>query len=315
VLRGNKGWERAILVASMLTLLLRTPLDTPYVKAAQSGTGTVTVGNVPPTLNSMGIYTIGGSSNLSDVNPWVSYVFQVTASDENQLKDIRNVTITLSSSSGQVGHFDKTGSYGFQFDNTTGNNLWKELTAGGWSQTLTYLDSASTYPTGSTIGTWKFVLKLYKTAHYEATWTMKGKVTDSAQQTATKSNGFGVNKYLGFTAPTSVSWPATNPGTNNRTADSMPANVIITANYVVKVQVKGDGDLQKSPPDGSIPLNCVYVGKTGLTDGVKLTTSYQDLYTSLSSPDNTPYPTYWFLTVPLGTPQGAYSFNFYFEVI
>ena len=119
---------------------------------------------------------------------------------------------------------------------------------------------------------------------------------------------------MSFTFPQSISWTVTALPANNQTALSMPANVTVTANYVVNIQVKGDGDLKNG--SNTIPLSNVYVGKSSpaSNDGVKLSTTYQNLYTGLSSPDDAVYTTYWFVTVPSDKPNGEYTFTYYIKV-
>lgn len=197
-----------LLELSNIALVPRGIADT--IQGETTGTGTAVVGNVPPVIVSMGIYLPPSVSNLTDIEPWTTYCFNITASDMNQVQDVKNVTLTLTTLAGLGGVFDKTKSYDFQFDNTTGANLWKELTASGWvTSSYTYLNpTQSNKPSRSVTGTWAFAVKLARTAHKEATWTMKATVRDSASQTTTKTNGFAVNKYVSFTIPSSISWIA-----------------------------------------------------------------------------------------------------------
>lgn len=316
----NRKVFTTLVVAIILSSITYYPTaSADYIEGEKSGTGTVIVGNVAPTITSMEINEGINPTNLTSVDPSTQYKFRVKAADNNKLHDIVNVTIFLNASTGTFDVFDKTVSYGFQYDNITtpGTPIWKELTSSGWSTSYTYLNpTSSAWPANSVEGTWNFSVTLYKTAHHETTWTMKGYVRDNGGLSATKMNGFGVNRYIGFTIPSSVSWSTINPPVQNASAQSMPANVAVTANDVVNIQLKGLSDLTGTP-SGSIPLSNLYIGKTAnpaTNDGIKLSQTYQNLYTALSSPDGTSYPTYWFITVAAGQQTGTYSFTYRIQV-
>jgi hypothetical protein len=319
----NRKITLILMTAIALSLLMSFSI--PFGSSEQTGTGQVTVGNSSPSITSLAISATGGGGNLSAIDPWTTYQFNVTVSDADYMADIKNVTITMLASAtgfvGTEGSFNKTKSYGFQYYNNSGTITWYELGASGWASTQDYLtNSTCTYPSMSdTSGTWTFTLKLARTAHKETTWNMTAYAIDSAGSQATKTwQSFTVNQYISFTRGVdTITWTG-NAGQNNITASSMPSNINIYANTVVKIQVKGDGDLQRqSGPPATIALDNVYVGQTasaGNNDGVKLTTSYQDLYTSIDNPDGANYATYWYLTIPDGQPSGIYTFTYYVEV-
>jgi hypothetical protein len=309
------GFIAVVTVLFLLSQPLHVYAD--YVEGEKTGTGTVIVGNVAPSVTSMGLYEEGGSSNLTAMDPDVQYEVRVTVSDNNLVQDATNVTVTLVASGGTQFLFDETASYGFQFDNSSGTPVWRELTGSGWSTSYTYLNAtASTAPTGTTEGTCVFVLHLYKTAHRETTWTMNGSARDVGGLSGSKANQFGVNSYVSFTIPSAVSWGTLEPGATNATAGSMPANIQVTSNYEVAIQIRGSGDLTNGD-GGSIPLANVYVGQTsdpGNNDGIALGQTYKDMYTSITSADGTSYPTYWYISVPAQTQAGTYSFTYYIRV-
>lgn len=115
-----------------------------------NASGQVDVGNVDPSIVSDGFYAQNGvtSKNNTMIDPAVAgveeaYQVKTTIRDDNTLNDIVNITIyvydDVIAHGYTKGTYDAVGSYGFQWDSGT----WKELTASGWSATLTQLVSAN----------------------------------------------------------------------------------------------------------------------------------------------------------------------------
>lgn len=296
----------SISILILLLILLWTPnilssVQADYVEPAKSGIGTIIVSSGSNiTIHGLTI-DIWNGANYSSVDPWTLYTFNVSVLNNSQLGMVKNVTISLTSSSGQPGKFNITSSYAYQWDNTTGTIIVRELTAGGWSTSLTYLGNVFG-PTGSIYPRWTFYAKLARTVHNESTWKFSATIKDVFGQVAMKQIRFSVNKYIGFSIPSSINWNVIT-GMVNQEAASMPAFVTVTSNSIVKIQIRGGGNI--TGPSISLPLESIRVNTNHDTFGsIPLTTSYQDLYTSLSSPNGTTYPTYWFVTIPFRAPLG-----------
>lgn len=101
----------------------------------------------------------------------------------------------------------------------------------------------------------------------------------------------------------------------NVTANSMPFNITTSSNVIIKIQIKGEGNLHDG---GVIPLSNVYVGQSSQSsnnDGIILGTSYKDWKKQIAPSEATVNPSYWFLSVPAGTPSGTYQFKFFIQVV
>jgi len=105
-------------------------------------------------------------------------------------------------------------------------------------------------------------------------------------------------------------------GLNNQTAASNPYVVTYTGNAILLFQVWGSGDPTNEFGD-SFQLSNIYIGQTGTSsnnDGKALTTSPQDLYSSLGVASNQNENMYWFVTTPNPFPPGTYTFSYVINV-
>ena len=124
-----------------------------------------------------------------------------------------------------------------------------------------------------------------------------------------------MHTYIAFSfSSDSILWSG-DSGSVNISAASMPLNVTIASTLNVTIQIKGNGDLTNGL--NSIPLSNVYVSQTNSTsgNGLQLTTDYQDWMPSIPPSEGETHASYWFLTIPGGTPSGTYTFTFYIQVI
>jgi hypothetical protein len=315
--------------------------------SATSATDLVTVSSIVSvasrTISSINCGTSCGSSNNLTGSPYAQtnvdteYWWSASLIDSGGLTDLGTVTVYVYKTGGATkGSFDHQRSYEFEWVNndvvgpgstgtcnTTGG-CWYELNAGGWvASSFTYLlsaDSSHTTLGSATSGTWTFAAKLSKLAQYTLSgssftdWYFEVDVTNSGATSSALRNGFlDVNLYVSIvTAPSAVNYGTIAAGAANATAQGNPYQVTYTANANVYLQLAGTGN-PTNEYGNSIPLSNIYVGKSSSAsnnDGIQLTTTLTNLYSSLPVAQNQIENTYWFATTPNPFTPGTYSFQY-----
>jgi len=304
-----------------------------------SGQGTVHVNNVPPTISAPSIYDDTHANNVDNtmIDPASGgtveeYEVTATIGDDNTLYDIKNVTAYVYDDNAVTSHgftngtYNEVGSYGFAWVNASGVFSWKELTAGGWSESLTQLDSPdSSRPAdlSQSLGDWVFEFKMNKVSRRTATadgWKVQIYVyDDSDAKAADNTLHFGINFYHEETVVTAVTWSGATLGIANQTANVNPYTYTVTANAPFKIQIKSyDAKLTGTHGHTPFDIGNVTIDNDGTVGGecnvAHLSTSWQDFdINSLGSAKTN--GSYWFITIPTVTQDDTYTFNFASQVL
>jgi len=259
-------------------------------------------------VNSVVVRSTSSPSQVSSTDPWTEYYANASITTTKTFGNLLNVTWVFNSSDVAEGAPDNVRNhYTFKWTPAEG---FREITTTGHL----IAENSVNASLSSSSGWFRLAFRFGKTAN-KTNWTCR--VTaylNATTSSSKKSSPWAMNTYIGFSlSAASVNWDGL-PNYSNVSASSMPLNINITSNVNVKIQVRGDGDLKNG--SNSIPLSNVYVSQTNTPsgDGKKLTTTYQDWKTSIPPTEGGIHPSYWFLTIPLGTPSGTYRFTFYVEV-
>jgi hypothetical protein len=185
-MKGRKFVSTGAALALMLALTL-VPVASPVMAAEGTATGSFAVGNAPPNVQAVELYTY---PNLTDVvtaiTPQVEYYLKVTIHDGNGVGNIANVTAKI--------YYDSAGSDPSESGFTTGNT--QNVSILTWNSTGWFIDAGSgtswaiisgncTKPTTGNTGNWKFAFKPGKVATESTVgdWDLHGRGTDNASAT------------------------------------------------------------------------------------------------------------------------------------
>ena len=279
--------------------------------------GSWNIGSIDITQTSVSMW-IGASPNGN-------YAFQGNIDELRIYNRSLSIPEMNSNHNGQVTYQGLVGWWKFDEgsgDRTWAEPIWQELSTGGWTDDLTYLsreDCVAPVLTQGT-GTWKFAVTVAKVARHvdlTAAWLVNTTIIDKAGNVASEEDGwYDYNYYVEYVLSSStISWGVLDPGTSNNEAQNMPlAITIVAVNHDSLLQIRGAGNLT----DGRghiIPLNNVYVGKTGPEDGIQLSASYQTLYIISAGEENSVKNTRWYITIPSAQYPGTYTFTWYITII
>jgi hypothetical protein len=185
-MKGRKFVSIGAALALMLALTL-VPVASPVMAAEGTATGSFAVGNAPPNMQAVELYTY---PNLTDVvtaiTPQVEYYLKVRIHDGNGVDNIVNVTAKI--------YYDSAGSNPSESGFTTGNT--QNVSILTWNSTGWFIDAGSgtswaiisgncTKPTTGNTGDWKFAFKPGKVATESTVgdWDLHGRGTDNASAT------------------------------------------------------------------------------------------------------------------------------------
>jgi len=323
------------------SLLWNYVADT-VVAASQSGTATINIAASTVQVSSRTVSSTncgtscGAGNNVSGNPPTVNvnteYWWSTVVTDSGSLKDVDNVIIYIFKTGVTKTNFDQQRAYAFRWVRkswsgnaampcSTDTGCWHELIGNSaWVQSgYTYLvtaDSTHTTISGSTSsGTWTFAAQLSKLAQYTSTnmdWNYEVDIQNRALSSASRTGLLDVNLYVSITIPTSVDFGTLSVGLTNSSAASNPYVATYTGNAILLFQISGSGDPTNEFGD-SFPISNIYIGQTGTlsnNDGKLLTTSPQNLYSSLGVAANQNENMYWFVTTPDPCPPGTYTFTY-----
>lgn len=260
---------------------------------------------------------------------WIGALSEGSFSFQGVIDEFRIYNRALSipeMNSNHIGQVTYNGLVGWwRFDEASGiktwsEPIWQELSPSGWTSELTYLSRTDSVTPTLTDGdgTWKFAVTVAKVARNVGTaaaWYVNTTVIDKANNVASIETGwYDYNYYVEYTLSSlTISWGVLDPGTSNNEAQNMPLTVTVVAvNHESQLQFRGAGNLT----DGRghiISLNNVYVGRTGPSDGIQLSTTYQTFQT-ISPGENIQISTRWYITVPSAQYPGTYTFTWYITI-
>jgi len=301
------------LPAVALLIVLTLGLCITIVRA-ESGSGTITVSGPAPIVESIGIYLYSSpGANLTAIDVDTLYDFKVTLSDTDLLTSVQNITLRLYTNSwGASDTVQRHYSFLWSYSSSTFSQI-------GPSGTYIVQGDCVTPTLSQQEGVFEFVFKVDKLAINTDTygWTVKAVVFDksSPPDEGYRATEFTMNAYSSLTVPTSVTWSGTVGSTyNNGTAS--PNNLIIyTTNFVTKIQVS-----IATPPHNSygdqIAVNYVYIDiDRNHGSAHSFTSDWQEpgcdwLTGQSNEAANTVIESFWFVTIPAGTPLGTYTFSY-----
>ena len=186
-MKGRKFVSIGAALALVLALTL-VPVASPVMAAEGTATGSFAVGNAPPNVQAVELYTY---PNLTDVvtamTPQVEYYLKVRIHDGNGVDNIANVTAKI--------YYDSAGSNPNETGFTTGNT--QNVSILTWNSTGWFIDAGAgtswaiisgncTKPTAGNSGDWKFAFKPGKVATESTAssdWDLHGRGTDNASAT------------------------------------------------------------------------------------------------------------------------------------
>lgn len=290
-----------------------------------SSNGTATVGAATPTISmtNAGLYNAAGTTSEtgSALTVLTEYHYNCTVGDANGLYSLLNITFAIfSSGDTTVGAADHNQTH-YTFEYLNSSDAYSEV---GPGPSNTHLISANCIkPTRS--GTSSQVLlafELEATANYTATATWKVNCTvycgaTGADNANDQSITFSVAAYYAIiVADATHGWTGLSAGDSNILITSPAAGYITcycTSNhYHYKLQAQSESATLASGGN-TIPIADVTIHHDTLGSAIPLTTSYANIVgdTGLSPTDNINAAVTFklWITVPLGTPSGSYTYT------
>ena len=282
---------------------------------AGEGTGRIEVVGAPVQVSALSIAPLSNpSGNTSSVDPCVWYLWKIELSDGDELKDIGKVAVFLHKDGALKGVWSEKQSQGALWSSI--GDAWYEpdlASPSSWKAASEYVDPAqsSRPPLAETTGTWVFAIKLRRLSHYVSGggWLFEAIVRDKGGNTARRMIRFSVNLYASLTVSSAISWHSSS-GSANVSADNHPA-IAYTSNARVDVKITATNPTNQY--GDSFPASNIYVGRTANpanNDGIKLSSFLQDFQTDLAEDEAVSVESYWFVSVPAGTPTGTYTFTY-----
>lgn len=248
------------------------------------------------------------AGQITSTDPWVQYYANTSIFAQTGFGNLLNITWTFRPINISDLITDNLRTH-YTFTWTPSNNFAEPYMQGHLNATASLNASIS-----SSSGWFRLAFKFGRSA-MKTIWICKVTIYEENNKANNFSSSWQMGTYISFIIPSNpIEWGVITPNTVNASANSMPFNITISSNIVVKISIKGEGDLLDG---GRIPLSNVYVGRfntTSYNDGISLSTSYQDWKTQIPSSEGKNHSSYWFLSVPSGTPSGTYTFKFFIEV-
>lgn len=263
----------------------------------------------PVSVTNIVVRTPSDIKQVTTTDPWTEYYANVSVTTMSSFKNVLNITWVFNCTGTTENTVDDVRNHytfvwtpdeGFKEPNLTGHLM---------------IENCANASLSSSYGWFRLSFRFGKSASNVA-WSCKVIAYLKEYSAVYRSSLWTMNTYIGFTLSSdSLSWGTLYPLDVNVSASNMPLNINVSSNLNVKIRMRGNGDLING--NYSIPLSNVYIGQTGLptnNDGIKLTDSYQNWKAEITYSEDTSHPSYWFLTVPEGTPTGTYNFTFYIEI-
>ncbi len=287
-------------------------IATDSVPVEQSGSGTVTISNVAPGLDSI---AINDGAWINSIDVATEYDFYVNVSDSNAINDIKTVVLEMWVPANE-GADDPTYRYKFTYTETlTGDGAL----AGAWVQnfptTENYLDvtTASTLPGDSalTTGSYMFSLTLNKTAKSGA-WRYNATVIDeSGAKSEIPFENFAIYKFTEMTYDTGAGFDFAWTSSAGQTDVATTFDTTITTNsgYTLAAAYEDSfyGDDPATTWWGSEPSLEIKTGSGSKTALTNYTASFADWTTFLGPAYEQVVTHTLYLDVPIGLPSASYT--------
>jgi hypothetical protein len=323
-----------ISILAVLVLLVGLVPVVAFADTEGQSTGSFTTQNVAPTVDSVVLYTTGGSPvTTTAMSPLVEYNVKVGVTDANTLNDLDTVVVTI--------YYDSDGVYDEADVPSTGNTqtvailtcdvgvspVWSiDPTGGGttWSQQT----SVQPTPLTATTGTFEFHFTPGKVAT-EATgkWYIYAKATDKATDTGdSHQDTLDMNWYGQIAVSGSVEFGAVALDCDDVASSAVSATYICNGDYSEQVKTTSPW----TALDGSVALNTAGTPGAGefslkaddgttLAEAVQiLSADYVDIATdaglTLEAGDTTADNTLWLSLGSSGIPRGTYTGTVYYQI-
>jgi len=189
-----------------------------------------------------------------------------------------------------------------------------------WTQTSDWIDTANcAYPDKSgTSGYYLFRVRLAKSAAQSSQWALSACAYDSSGNVASENfTGITINAYSSLVVlggNSSHTWANAIQGTSDNLIDQGSIYFNVTANFVYRIQAKGDGNLVNGTD--YIGLGNVTIHKDTLGSSVSLTTDYADVggLTSQTPGEDIMVSVKLWLDVPAGQALKDYTYTLNIQI-
>jgi len=286
----------------------------------------ITTRNYAPVINELRLSTTTSETNITTIDVFVWYDWEVNVTDDDTLNDIYNLTIRIENDpsntiSQDTPAYNQSKEYWFRYLNASDG--WEWYSGSAWTATSDWLDTANcAYPTKTgTNGWYLFRIKLSKVARKSMSWEVSALIYDSADNTATKVfSSITIYAYTELTVITTThTWTGVAVGATDVLIDEGTITVNVTCNTEFNLQAKGNASYLLSSGEHQIGIGNITIHKDTLESAISLTITYANIggLTGLNTlaPD-TQYTFKLWLTVPDGTiPWEDYEYKCYVQAI
>jgi hypothetical protein len=314
------------LIILVVTLFLAASIIQPSLALTEgSSTGTAHVGSIPPTISQPILWNEAETvlKNGTALAVDTPYCAHFTVIDTNGLASINYITYKIWDSTVSSENASDAESNHYTFTWTESTDTWTSSPAG-----FVHPADSETPGIGSTLTTFEYGIefdlsKVAKNTIANSDWKIKITVVDDSADAISNSElMFGVALYREIVvSDVTHGWANLSPGDTDHQID-IPGNrkidFIVVSNDNWLIQAKGSGALTSGA--NTIPLSNVKINKDTLGSATSLTTSYANVVglTNNSPPTNeigtASNCTLW-ITVPLGTPTGDYTYTLNLQIL
>jgi hypothetical protein len=320
-----KSFRMPIVILTVTLFLAASIIQPTFALTEGSSIGTAHVGSIPPTMANPVLWNKDKTVLANDTTLAVDTEYKAlfTMIDTNGLAALNNVTTKIWDSAVTTENASDAESNHYTW-------VWYESTNTGTSSPdgFAIIPDMVNPPTGSPLTTFEFTLafslsKVAKNTLTNTDWKIKTYIFDDSGGVVSNSElMFGVASYREISVSDAQhGWANLNPGDTNRQIDipgdrAIDFRVVSNDNWLI--QAKGSGPLTSGA--NTIPLSNVKIHKDTLGSAAPLTTSYANVggLTNFSPPTTNIGTgnncTLW-ISVPLGTPTGDYSYTLSLQIL
>jgi hypothetical protein len=245
--------------------------------------------------------------NITSINVYTYYDWEVNVTDENTIADLKNVTIRIENNPANEidvdsPSFDEQNEYWFRYDSST--DSWEWYDGSSWTSTSDWINPSNcSKPLSSATNGWfVFYVRLSKIASYSSQWEFSAIVFDSSDQSDKKKfTGITINQYSEITILTTThTWTNATAGTNDNLIDEGAITVNVTSNFVFDLEARANSSYLVSTEGYQIGIGNITIHKDTLASSVSLTTTWTDIggLTNLTSGKDLQYSFKLWLDIP-----------------
>jgi hypothetical protein len=261
----------------------------------------------PPQIESLRLSETTNDVNITSINVYTYYDWEVNVTDENTIADLKNVTIRIENNPANEidvdsPSFDEQNEYWFRYDSST--DSWEWYDGSSWTSTSDWINPSNcSKPLSSATNGWfVFYVRLSKIASYSSQWEFSAIVFDSSDQSDKKKfTGITINQYSEITILTTThTWTNATAGTNDNLIDEGAITVNVTSNFVFDLEARANSSYLVSTEGYQIGIGNITIHKDTLASSVSLTTTWTDIggLTNLTSGKDLQYSFKLWLDIP-----------------